>query len=193
VLLLFTWATWAMWKSLMLGSIVGAPLSFAVVGSVLFPGVPSKHALPHLNGLNFAIAAGRLLSTSYALSDASNNALRVKVSPGAHATLLVSTLGAVARALLTAGSRGRLFWPTIRGVTLLNGAALGATSMLQMLTVPDDEIPAEDLRIVKLSPESALTGAGLLVLIALGFGPATRFRITGLSSDLQGRYKRSGF
>tara|TARA_B100000768_G_C11133871_1_gene312992 strand:+ start:87 stop:284 length:198 start_codon:yes stop_codon:yes gene_type:complete len=65
--------------------------------------------------------------------------------------------------------------------------------MLQMLTVPDDEIPAEDLRIVKLSPESALTGAGLLVLIALGFGPATRFRITGLSSDLQGRYKRSGF
>ena len=49
------------------------------------------------------------MSTSYALSDASNNALRVKVSPGAHVTLLVSTLGAVARALLTAGSRGRLF------------------------------------------------------------------------------------
>ena len=83
--------------------------------------------------------------------------------------------------MLTAGSRGRLFWPTTRGLALLNGATLGALFIFQgTVSAPGfDEIP-EEARIVQLPPETALTAAGMLVLLALGFGPATRSKITSL-------------
>jgi hypothetical protein len=86
----------------------------------------------------------------------------------------------IARAVLTAGSRGRLFWPTTRGLALLNGATLGTLFIFQgMVSAPGDEIP-EEARIVQLPPETALTAAGMLVLLALGFGPATRSKITSI-------------
>ena len=186
LVLLGTWivfTTWAMWHSLRSAfHIVGIPLVGFVVGSVLFPDVPSKHALQYLNGLHFAHAATRLLSTSHVLWDPDTHALRVEASPGGHAALVVSTLGTVARAVLTAGSRGRLFWPTTRGLALLNGATLGALFIFQgTVSAPGlDEIP-EEARIVQLPPETALTAAGMLVLLALGFGPATRSKITSFA------------
>ena len=186
LVLLGTWivfTTWYMWHSLRSAfHIVGIPLVGFVVGSVLFPDVPSKHALQYLNGLHFAHAATRLLSTSHVLWDPDTHALRVEASPGGHAALVVSTLGTVARAVLTAGSRGRLFWPTTRGLTLLNGATLGALFIYQgTFSAPGfDEIP-EEARIVQLTPETALTAAGMLVLLALGFGPATRSKITSFA------------
>ena len=186
LVLLGTWivfTTWYMWHSLRSAfHIVGIPLVGFVVGSVLFPDVPSKHALQYLNGLHFAHAATRLLSTSHVLWDPDTHALRVEASPGGHAALVVSTLGTVARAVLTAGSRGRLFWPTTRGLALLNGATLGALFIFQgTVSAPGfDEIP-EEARIVQLPPETALTAAGMLVLLALGFGPATRSKITGFA------------
>ena len=186
LVLLGTWivfTTWYMWHSLRSAfHIVGIPLVGFVVGSVLFPDVPSKHTLQYLNGLHFAHAATRLLSTSHVLWDPDTHALRVEASPGGHAALVVSTLGTVARAVLTAGSRGRLFWPTTRGLTLLNGATLGALFIYQgTFSAPGfDEIP-EEARIVQLTPETALTAAGMLVLLALGFGPATRSKITSFA------------
>ena len=186
LVLLGTWivfTTWYMWHSLRSAfHIVGIPLVGFVVGSVLFPDVPSKHTLQYLNGLHFAHAATRLLSTSHVLWDPDTHALRVEASPGGHAALVVSTLGTVARAVLTAASRGRLFWPTTRGLTLLNGALLGALFIFQgTVSAPGfDEIP-EEARIVQLTPETALTAAGMLVLLALGFGPATRSKITSFA------------
>ena len=148
------------------------------------------HVLPYINGLNFAFAAARLLSTSHAMWDTELGALRAEPRPGAHAALVVSTLGAVARSVLIAGSSGRLFWPSGRGCLLLNGVALGVPSALQLVATPEEQIPQESY--VQLSPEKSLAVAGLLVLLALGFGPSTRCWVANLTSTALSARGRKG-